>query len=242
MGRYRLSLRACSEHLVPGKLNLQAWPAEAPLFPCATTPMGGQAFTEQGAWQSFTLNFDVELGKTVVVGLVNREWSPIKDGVIKIEKASITVEKLPLPVSIAWARTAKIRYHHHERGELQAHLSNATAQSQRVSVTPILIDDDNVRLPGHALSVTIPARTTLAVSAPFTFGTADGGYEVVAVLTQRGKLLDEHSGDVFAVSDNPWQFDIDIASGLTNQGPPAFPLGIKGFKEQVLGNGMNTRS
>ena len=41
MGRYRLSLRACSENLLPGKLLLQAIPVATPQFPSAVTQMGG---------------------------------------------------------------------------------------------------------------------------------------------------------------------------------------------------------
>ncbi len=234
-GRYRLSLRAAAEGLAIGKLTLQAAPpspAVAPSFPSASLPIGPELFPTPGQWQTLTMDFDVELGKPLVIDLICHEWTPVAkgEGIIKIDKASVTVTRLPQPVTIAWARTAKIRYKHTERGALQVHLSNITAKPQRVTLTPIVIDDEDRRLPAKPLSVTIPARQTLAVAAPFPIGKADGGYEVMADLAQGGARLEERSGDVFVVSDSPWQCAINEHTGMTAVGPEAYYLGYNGMK------------
>jgi hypothetical protein len=248
-GRYLVSVRARTEKLDASTLVLQAWvdkkdgglvfPTGYGIVPTAvaSTPMNGYVFDTPGKWQEFSLEFDVESGKPTSVGLMYLGDMTCAAGTVQVEKSSVTLEKLDLPVSISWARPVKVRYKHCEQGAVELRLTNATDQPQIVEVRSTVITDTEDRILGQPQSFTVPALATISGTVPFAVPTADGGYKAVGELLSKGKVIDRR-GDVFAVSDSPFR------CMLQNEGllripyllPAAHPLGLKGFKEKVLNN------
>lgn len=185
--------------------------------------------------EDISLDVGGEAGKPGTAELLNvEEKAPSPAGRIQIERASLKLERLDLPLSIAWARSAKIRYKHAEPGALEIRLTNAGDQPCTVAVRPIVISDADVRTPGTAQPFTIPAKSTTAGTVSFAVPASDGGYEALSELLQGDKVIDRRSGDVFAVSDNPFQSAIQMNGGLTFSGPGAGHLGLKGFKAEVM--------
>jgi len=248
-GRYRVTLRARTERFGASTLVLQAWVrkedgglvvptgyGQIPM-PVASIPLSGYAFDTPGQWQDFSLEFDVEGGKPTMVGLMYVGDKTCEAGAVQVEKSSLKLEKLHLPVSISWARPVKIRYKHSEEGALDIRLTNATDQPQSVDVRPAVVTDTDNRIPGQAQPFTLPALTTISGTVPFAIPADDGGYEAVSELLLGGQVIDRR-GDVFAVSDGPFRCMIQ------GEGIKRIPyllaashhLGLKGFKETVLGH------
>ncbi|MCG2661343.1 MAG: hypothetical protein L6437_13990 [Kiritimatiellae bacterium] len=244
-GRYRVHVRARTEKLGTSPLMLQAWvPKESggvfditgygdiPILVAAVS-MSGCTFTAPAQWQEFTLEFDVERGKPVMVGAMYLGGTNCAAGKIQIEKATLTLEKVDLPVSVSWARPDKVRYKHAEQGALEVRLVNATAAPQEVQLRPVIVDEDGKATPGTPVKFTVEPAATLSGTVPFAVPAQDGGYEVRVELLQAGKVIDQ-KGDVFAVSDSPFRCMIQ-----GNVHPPlllshAFHLGLQGFREKVM--------
>ncbi|MDD5706709.1 MAG: hypothetical protein PHR35_12365 [Kiritimatiellae bacterium] len=245
-GRYRVSLRARTEKLGPSSLVLQAWvrPEQGGLaratghgvipIPLAVLPLNGVTFVAPGQWQEFSLDFDVEADKPVSVGLMYLGADrPCAVGKVQVEALSLRLDKLDVPVTISWARPVKLRYRHNESGQLELRLTNASDEPRQVEARPVVITDTDARRPGKPRTFTVPPKRTIAGTLPFDIPAEDGGYAAVAELMQDGKSIGEN-GDVFAVSDSPFQF-------MLSGGPPfpywlmhAHHLGLKGFRERVL--------
>jgi hypothetical protein len=247
-GRYRAHVRARTEKLGTSPLLLQAWvPYEAGgvfeatargivVSPIAETSMSGHTFLAPGQWQDFTLEFAIERGKPVLVGVMYLGDRPCAGGKIQIEKASLRLEKVDLPVSLSWARPNKVRYKPSDHGALEVRLVNATPEPQHVQVRPVLVDEEGKAAGGTPVTFTVEPLATLSKNVPFAIPSQDGGYEVRAELLRGGKVIDQR-GDVFAVSNNP--FRCLIGSNLL-PGPYllmyAHPYGLQGIREKVLGN------
>ncbi len=245
-GRYRVRLRARTERFGTSPLVLQAWvPKEnggvfhatgyGPIpLPLATTPMSGYQFAAPGEWQDFALEFEVEPGQPVRVGAMYVGETTCPAGRVQIEKASLTLEKVDLPVSVSWARPVKLRYHHGEPGVLEVRLVNATAAPQEVLLRPVIVDEDGKAVSGTPVKFTVAPQASLNGSVPFAVPTRDGGYEVRAELLQGGKVIDQRS-EVFAVSDSPFRCMIvanrDIGPYMLAS---AHARGLQGFRERVL--------
>ena len=58
----------------------------------------------------------MERGKPVMVGAMLPGARRSAAGKIQIEKASMVLEKVALPVSVSWARPDKLHYKHGEQG------------------------------------------------------------------------------------------------------------------------------
>ena len=96
-GRYRIHVRARTEKLGTSPLVLQAWvPQEsggtfeptrygAIPIPVAAVSMSGHTFNAPAHWQDFTLKFDVERGKPVMVGAMYLGGTNCAAGKIQIE-------------------------------------------------------------------------------------------------------------------------------------------------------------
>ena len=248
-GRYRATLRARTEKLGASTLVLQAWVRKTDggegvptgfgvvPTPVASIPVNGYVFDEPGKWQNFSLEFDVESGKPTSVGLMVVSDTTCEAGTIEVEKSSLKLEKLDLPVSISWARPVKVRYKHSEQGELEFRLTNATDQPQTVDVRPTVITDTDDRFPGQVRSFTVPALATVSCTAPFAVPTDDGGYKAVGELLVEGTVIDRQ-GDVFAVSDSPFRCMIQ-GTGILRVPyllSASHPLGLAGFKKTVMDN------
>lgn len=248
-GRYRVTLRARTEKLGSSTLVLQAWVRQSDggkgvptgygivPIPVASTPINGYVFDAPGKWQEFSLEFDVESGKPASVGLMYVGDKTCEAGKVQVEKSSLELEKVDLPVSISWARPAKVRYKHSEQGEVEFRLTNATDQPQTVDVRPTVITDTEDRYPGQAQRFTVPALATIDGTAPFDVPTDDGGYTAVGELLSEGNVIDRRR-DVFAVSDSPFRCMIQ-GEGMLRipyllSGTHA--LGLEGFKKTVMDN------
>ncbi|MHB9131700.1 MAG: hypothetical protein ACYDBB_11505 [Armatimonadota bacterium] len=236
MGRYRATLRARTEKLGLSSAMLQASVEKDTMNLIAGMPMGGRAFSAAGQWQDFTLEFDVEAGKAVTVGLlyIGDKTAP-PAGKIQVDKASIKLEKIDVPVTVSWARSAKLRYKHHEKGALDIRLTNATNQPQTVSVQAVINSDAEVKTTGVPQAFTVPAMSTTTGSVPFAVPAGDGGYALAAEVLQGDKVIDQRSGDIFCVADSPFQCAIQPIGGMPFCGPGAYHLELKGFKSEVLG-------
>jgi|GEM_PF-1525183 hypothetical protein len=248
-GRYRVTLRARIEKHGASTLALQAWVDGAhgglqyptgygvmPV-PAAVLPMSGYNFEIPGQWQRFSLDFTAESGKPMNVGLVYVGEENCEAGTVEIEKASVKLEKLDLPVAISWIRPVKLRYKHAENGALEFRLTNATGQAKTVAVRSVVITDTDQRTSGTAQTFTVPALATISGTVPFAVPAADGGYEAVGELLVAGQVIDRQ-GDVFAVSDSPFRCMIQ-GNGVLRVPyflSSAHALGLTGFKEKVLGN------
>ncbi len=218
-GRYRVRLRARTEKLAASPLVLQAWvPQESggafdatgygqiPI-PLAATSMSGYRFAAPGEWQDFTLEFEVESGKPVRVGLMYLGEATCAAGRVQVEKASLSLEKVDLPLRVGHALVSRLRYHHGEPGEIQVQLCNDTAQPQTVQARPVVVDEAGKSTSGPAVTLTIPPGTLNAV-LPFALPAQDGGYEGRAEILVAGKVVESRSADVFCLSDSPFQFAI----------------------------------
>ncbi len=248
-GRYRVTLRARIGQHGASTLALQAWVDGAhgglqyptgygvmPV-PAAVLPMSGYAFETPGQWQRFSLDFTAESGKPMNVGLVYVGDQGCEAGTVEVEKTSVTLEKLDLPVAISWIRPVKLRYKHAENGALEFRLTNATAQPQTVGVRPVVITDTDQENAGPAQTFKVPALATISGTVPFAVPAAAGGYEAVGELLVAGQVIDRQ-GDVFAVSDSPFRCMIQ-GSGVVRVPyflAGAHALGLTGFKEKVMGN------
>lgn len=246
-GRYHVSLRARTTAWGGSSLVLQAWvpetaggqvlsTANGPMpVTLATLPLNGFAFAKPGEWQQFTLDFDVEQGKPVNVGLMYVGKENCAAGKVQVEAASLTLQKLPLPVCVSWARPVKLRYRLHEQGAMEIRLTNATAQPQTVAVRPLIESEAGARTTGKEKTFQLPAQATVSGTLPFTLPAEEGGYAATCELLQHTACIDQR-GDVFAVSDSPFTFLI------TGEGPmhlptliaSAFPLGLQGFNDTVM--------
>ena len=225
-GRYRVHVRARTLHWGASSLVLQAWVAQADggagegtgygwiPTPVAARPMSGSAFAQAGQWQDFTLEFDREAGdKPTQVGLMYLgETTPPAAGTVQVDKASLSVERLDLPLTISYALSTKLRYKHPESGEMQVHLTNSGDQSQSVQVSPIIVDQTEQATTGAAVGFTVPASETVQGVVPFAVPAQDGGYELRAEARVGGKVVDSRSADVFCVSDSPFQCAIQSGS------------------------------
>ncbi|HCN07271.1 MAG TPA: hypothetical protein DIT01_05000 [Lentisphaeria bacterium] len=248
-GRYRVTLRARTEKLGASTLVLQALVSRAAgglIIPTgygpipladASVSMSGCVFDAPGRWQEFSLAFDVESGKPAKAGLMYVGDTTCDAGRVQVEKSSMKLEKLDLPVSISWARPVKLRYKHAEKAALDIRLTNATGEPQTVDVRPVVTTDTDQRIPGRAKRFTVPASATVSSTVPFVVPAEDGGYEAVGELLLDGQVIDQR-GDVFAVSDSPFRCMIqgsglfDVPYFLSSSGH----LGLAGFKEKVMGN------
>ncbi|HEY3415319.1 MAG TPA: hypothetical protein VGM23_00415, partial [Armatimonadota bacterium] len=244
-GRYRVTLRARTSQWGGSNLVLQAWVRQSDggagqgtgygwiPTPTAVTPMSGYYFANAGQWQQFTLDFDIEAGKPTMVGVmyVGDKTSP-PAGAIQVEKASLKVEHIALPVSISWARPVKVRYKHDEQAALEFRLTNATDRAQEVAVRPVVINDREERYPAAGKKITVPPLATISAQTPFPVP-ADGGYEADGELLIGGKVIDR-KGDVFTVSDSPFQ--CMLQGGGEFPGFLSWSGGQKGFNELVVGH------
>ncbi|MHB9023132.1 MAG: hypothetical protein ACYC7E_03020 [Armatimonadota bacterium] len=234
-GRYRATLRTRTEKLGVSNTTLQAWVDKETTSPIAAVPVGGHVFSAPGKWQEFTLDFVVEAGKAVTAGLMYLgDKDPPASGIIQVEVASLKLVKLDTPVVAGWARSRKIRYRHSEQGTLDLRLTNTTDQPQTVSVRPVIVNDSGLSTPGAAQPFTIPAGNTLTGAAPFAVPAGDGGYALLAEVLQGDKVIDRQDADVFCVADSPFLCAIQPSGGLPRCGPAAHPLGLKGFKAEIL--------
>ncbi len=246
-GRYRVRLRARTEKFGTSPLVLQAWvPQEnggafdatgygEVSIPLAATSMNGYRFDAPSEWQDFALEFEVEAGKPVMVGAMYRGGTTCAAGKVQIEKASLTLEKVDVPVCVSWARPVKVRYKHGEPGALEVRLVNALATTQEVQVRPVIIDEDGKAVAGTPVKFTVEAQASLSGSVPFAVPAQDGGYEARAELLLGGQVIDQR-GDVFAVSDSPFRCMIQCNVAAPYLLPGAHHLGLQGFKEKVLDN------
>ena len=211
--RYRFTLRARTEKLGPSPTVLQAWASKAGAGmsePIASTSLSGSVFAATNEWQTFSLEVDVEEGQSVIAGVVydrNVMYQPNLAGRLQIDKASISMQVLDLPVRVSYARVSQLRYHHGQPGEIQVRLGNATAQPQAVQVRPVVADEAGQSVSGPAVALTIPPGM-LNAALPCAVPTQDGGYEASAEVLVAGKVVDSRSADVFCVSDSPFQFAI----------------------------------
>ncbi|HEY3379185.1 MAG TPA: hypothetical protein VGL77_17020, partial [Armatimonadota bacterium] len=215
-GRYRVSLRARTAAWGESSLVLQAWtPVEAggTVMPTNYGPipvtqsarsLNGYAFTKPGEWQNFTLDFNVEKGQTISVGLMYVGKDTCPSGKIQVEASSLSLEKLAMPVSMSWARPTKVRYHHNDQGALEYRITNSTTQLQSIAVRPVIMTDTGVCAQGKSKPVQVPPLATISGTVPFAVPAADGGYEARCELLQGDTCIDRR-GDVFAVSDNPYR-------------------------------------
>ncbi|HEY3396108.1 MAG TPA: hypothetical protein VGM19_00465 [Armatimonadota bacterium] len=238
LGRYRVTLRARTEKLGPSAASLQATARPAsggPAEVIASTSLSGAVFTAPGQWQEFRLEFEAEPEQTVETAVV---YAPAakqtnQAGKLQIESASITRERLDLPLTISYALSTKLRYKHGEPGELQVHLTNSGAQPQTVQVRPVVVDDTGTARPGATVAVTVPAGGVARGVVPFVVPTAEGGYELRAEALVDGKPVDSRSGDVFCVADSPFQCAIQSGGmwpyWLAGSGP------LETFQREVMG-------
>ena len=244
-GRYRAHVRARTERFGASPLVLQAWvPQESggafvatgygtiPI-PAAAASMSGHAFSAPNQWQDFTLEFDVEGGKPVMVGAMYLGGTNCAAGKIQIEKATLALEKVDIPITVSAARPDKVRYKHGEHGALEVRLVNAATTAQEVQLRPVIVDEDGQATSGTPVKFTVSPAAPLSASVPFAVPTQDGGYEARAELLLAGKVIDQR-GDVFAVSDSPFRCMIqdNIAAPYLLAG--AHHLGLKGFREKVM--------
>ena len=245
-GRYRVRMRARTEKLGTSPLVLQAWVPQdsggdfeatahgVTNLPVAAICMSGHTFTAPGQWQDFALEFDVERGKPVMVGAMYLGGAHCAAGKIQIEKASMVLEKVALPVSVSWARPDKLRYKHGEQGSLEVRLVNATVAPQKVQLRPVVVDEEGEAASAAPVDFTLQPRNTLSGTVPFAVPAQDGGYEVRAELLHAGQVIDRR-GNVFAVADSPFRCMI---VGSDMPGPyllaAAHPYGVKGLREKVL--------
>ncbi len=226
MGRYRVTLRARYARLGGNALVLQAWERRddgenGPLI--ASTSMSGYLATAPMTWQTFTLDFDVEQGKTIIAGVMLTSGRGNTSGALQIEQASLSLDKPEMPVFLSYALSRKLRYKHHEQGTVDVRLTNASSVRQTVELRPVIVDDTGERTTGKPVSFTVQALTTITGSLPFALSRQDGGFEVLVEAWQHGKIIDRKSGDVFCVSDNPFQFaiqsDLHVPYLLSASGP-----------------------
>ena len=143
---------------------------------------------------------------------------------------------MDLPVSVSWARPGKVRYKHEEQGALEVRLVNATATPQEVQLRPVIVDEDGKATSAVLVKFALKPMETLSGTVPFAVPAQDGGYEVRAELLHAGKVIDRR-GDVFAVCDNPFRCMIvgrDLPGPYLLSG--AHPLGLRGFREKVMGH------
>ena len=257
-GRYRVSLRARTEKLGASTLTLQAWvdkkdgglvfpTGHGPIpVPVASVGMSGYVFDEPGKWQTLSLEFDVERDKPTHVGLMYGgawpDWvhkglgdKTSEAGAVQVEKSSIELQKVDLPVSISWARPVKLRYKHSEFGSLEIRLTNATEQAQMVEVRPVVITDTDSRMPGESKRFTVPASATISGRVAFDVPAEDGGYQATGELISGGKVIDQR-GDVFCVTDSPFRCMIqgDGVMRLPYLLSGSHHLGLKGFQKTVM--------
>ena len=217
-GRYRASFRARIAQWGSSNLVLQAWVRQEDggagtgagydwrPVPVASTSMSGFMFTHPGQWQRFALEFNVAPGNPTMVGIMYvGDKTPPPAGAVQIEQASLKLDKLDVPVSIAWSRPVKLRYHHDEHPALDFRLINFTDHAQEVAVRPVIVDDQERRSPATATTMTVPPLATISGQAPFPVP-AEGGYQADVELLNGGKIIDRHDGDVFCVSDSPFLF------------------------------------
>jgi len=246
-GRYRVSLRARTEKLGFSTLTLQAWVDKEDgglafptafgsiTVPVASTSMSGSVFDQPGQWQVFSLKFDVESGKPTKVGLMYVGDKTCDAGTVQIDKSSVKLEKVDQPVSISWARPAKLRYKHSEQAALDIRLTNATEQAQQVEIRTVVITDTDSRMPGESKHFTVPASATISGSVAFDVPAEDGGYKATGELISGGKVIDQ-SGDVFCVSDSPFRCMIqgEGVVPIPYLLPGSHHLGLAGFKKTVM--------
>jgi hypothetical protein len=69
----------------------------------------------------------------------------------------------------------------------------------------------------------------------------DGGYALAAEVLQGDKVIDRQDADVFCVADSPFLCAIQPIGGMPLCGPGAHHLGLKGYKDEVLGKWVRTR-
>ena len=238
MGRHRVTVRARTEKLGPSGLSLRAWARKADGGHgevIGSAPMSGCVFDAPGRWQTFSLEFDVEERKQVLVGLWHERSASNRVDGVEVERLSLKLERVDVPVTVSYAWTAKLRYKHAETGKLLVRLTNTAPRPEQVEVRPVTVDDAGVSATGKAVKFTVPPRSTLSGSVPFAVPAADAGCEVFAELLRNGMLIDRRSGDVFAVSDSPFLFAIqrhgDGFPHILSASPP-----LPEFRKKVMEN------
>ncbi|HEY3415650.1 MAG TPA: hypothetical protein VGM23_02085, partial [Armatimonadota bacterium] len=234
-GRYRLTCNVRTQKALPCQLVLKAWEGTDVSLPIASTPIGVAESTDPTQWHTVSLTFDVKTGIPVILGFIYQGGKPAPCGWVQIEKASLRLEAIGLPLSIAWARVGKIRYQHNERGTIDVYLTNTSAKKRTVRLCPEITTYDGDAYSDEGIRCAIPGRSTIRTTVPFVLPRRDGGFAAGVTLLDGNTFLDRRDADVFCVSDSPFQFANYTYGGyLPKVGPGAYPLGLKGMQQEVL--------